>query len=472
MNLTDGIFLAFLAVLFAAYYIVPKSLRGYRWVILLIGSLYFYYYSGFILYALATIASTYVFSRLLGRKKSRVLALVWFVLHVGLLAAVKIPRIGLLMPLGISFYTFQSAGYILDVYRGKAEVEKNPLKLALFVSFFPQMIQGPISRFGDLTKTLYYDGELSMENVSVGLRRVLWGFFKKLVIADRLLAAVLLMSGDTEVFYGGYAWLNILIYAVVLYADFTGGIDIAIGAVRLFGVKVTENFDRPFYSKNTAEYWRRWHITMGTWFRDYLFYPLSVCKPMRKFSKVSRKIFGNNFGKRLPVYITTLVTWFMTGLWHGVEANFIAWGLANGIVIVVSQECEALYARFHGRFSKIGAAKWYSAFAVARTFLLMCAIRSFDIYRDVGLTFRMVFSIFGSWNTELVSIGIDAADCIVAALAVALLIIAGLSRPRRWFESLKPPVRLFLCLILLCAILVFGVYGYGYDSNQFIYNQF
>jgi D-alanyl-lipoteichoic acid acyltransferase DltB (MBOAT superfamily) len=469
MSFTSAHFLLFLAVLCAVYYAVP---RNFRWMLLLAGSLYFYAYSGFILYILATIATTYVCALLLGLLKwRRTLAAAWFALNIGLLAAVKIPAFGLLMPLGISFYVFQSAGYILDVYRNKTQIERNPAKLALFVSFFPQIIQGPISRHGELAQTLYSPAAFSAENIALGLRRVLWGFFKKLVIADRLLAAVKLMSADTETFFGGYAALNILLYAVVLYADFTGGIDITIGIARFFGISVTENFNRPFYSANIAEYWRRWHITMGTWFRDYLFYPLSVCKAMRRFSKLSRRWLGNGFGKRLPVYISTLVTWFATGLWHGATSNFIAWGLANGLVIILSQECEPLYKKFHGKFA-FSNGKYYHAFAVARTFLLMCAIRSFDIYRGVGLTFTMLLSVFGPWKTGLPDMGLPLADWLVGALAVALLIIAGRPGPRRWFETRGPALKLCLCLLLLCVIIVFGVYGYGYDANQFIYNQF
>jgi D-alanyl-lipoteichoic acid acyltransferase DltB (MBOAT superfamily) len=469
MNFASAHFLLFLAALAAVYYAAPRSAR---WALLLAGSLYFYTCSGFILYILLTIATTYVAARLLGVvKRRRALVVAWCAVNLGLLLAVKIPSLGLLMPLGISFYVFQSAGYILDVYRHKAEIERNPAKLALFVSFFPQIIQGPISRHGDLAPTLYEPEGFSPANIARGLRRILWGFFKKLVIADRLLAAVKLMSADTATFTGGYAALNILLYAVVLYADFTGGIDITIGVARFFGVRVSENFDRPFYSANIAEYWRRWHISMGAWFRDYLFYPLSVCKALRRFSKLSRKYLGNGFGKRLPVYLTTLVTWFATGLWHGATPNFIAWGLANGLVIIFSQECEPLYKKFHAAcaFSnRVG----YRAFAVARTFLLMCAIRSFDIYRGVGQTFKMLAGVFRPWVAPFSGIGLDASDIAVALPAVALLVIAGRAGPRRWFESCGPAVKLALCLLLLCVIIVFGVYGYGYDAQQFIYNQF
>ncbi|MCL1975619.1 MAG: MBOAT family protein [Firmicutes bacterium] len=468
MSFTSQNFLFFLTVIFAVYYLVPHK---FRWALLLIGSLFFYACSGFILYILATIITTYIAGILLEKKRSRLVVTAWFIINAGWLLMVKIPSFGLLMPLGISFYTFQSASYILDLYRKKTQIERNPLKLALFVSFFPQIIQGPISRHNDLAQTLFNPQEFSIANISYGMRRILWGFFKKLVIADRLLPAIKLMSASTETFTGGYAALNVLLYAVVLYADFTGGIDITIGIARFFGVRVSENFNKPFYSANIAEYWRRWHITMGTWFRDYLFYPLSVCRPMRRFSKISRHYLGNNFGKRLPVYITTIVTWFATGLWHGATANFIAWGLANGLVIILSQECEPLYKHFHTKFT-FSNSRYYHGFAIVRTFLLMCAIRSFDIYAGVGTTLHMLFSMFRPWHAVIIDIGLPMQNWLVAALGVMLLIIAGHEEPRRRFESLNPVAKLSLCLLFLCVIIVFGVYGYGYDANQFIYNRF
>ena len=470
MSFASVHFLVFLAVLFAVYYLIPQNSR---WILLLIGSLFFYAYSGFIFYISLTIITTYAAARLLGLTKRyhRLVVTAWLAINIGMLAAVKIPAFGLLMPLGISFYVFQSAGYIFDVRRNKAKIELNPAKLALFVSFFPQVIQGPISRHHELTKTLFLPENFSLANISLGLRRILWGFFKKLVIADRLLAAVKLMSGNTDIFGGGYAALNILLYAAALYADFTGGIDITVGVARFLGITLTENFNKPFYSASIAEYWRRWHITMGSWFRDYLFYPLSVAKPMRRFSKISRRYLGNGLGKRLPVYLATIITWFATGLWHGATPNYIAWGLANGLVIILSTECEPLYKWFHKKFA-FSNSKFYNNFAIVRTFLLMCAIRSFDIYRGVGLTFTMLFSIFRPWKTAIINIGLDRWDCLIALAGLSLLIIAGRRRPRQWFESQSPVIRLSLCLLLLCVIIVFGVYGYGYDASQFIYNRF
>jgi hypothetical protein len=215
---------------------------------------------------------------------------------------------------------------------------------------------------------------------------------------------------------------------------------------------------------------------MGTWFKDYLFYPLSVSKPMLKFSKLSRDKLGNGFGRRLPVYITTILTWFATGLWHGANWNFIVWGLANGIVIILSQECEPLYERFHKHFP-FGQTAAYQAFLIFRTFWLMGFIRMFNVYRDVPLTFRMYASIITDfWQAPSFSfagLGLSPADYVIVAVGCGIMILTGIIMRREtgWLD--KRPIRnCFACAALVIATLVFGIYGAGYDVNQFIYNQF
>ena len=184
----------------------------------------------------------------------------------------NIPILRFALPLGISFYTFQTMGYIIDVYRDKYPYEKNIFKLALFISFFPQLIQGPISRFDDLKETLFGEHSFDAKAISFGLQRILWGFFKKLVIADRLLPAVNTIVRNPEEYQGVYVLVGMFFYAIQLYADFTGGIDIAIGVAEVFGIRLKENFERPYFSKSITEYWRRWHISLGSWFREYMFF--------------------------------------------------------------------------------------------------------------------------------------------------------------------------------------------------------
>jgi D-alanyl-lipoteichoic acid acyltransferase DltB (MBOAT superfamily) len=385
------------------------------------------------------------------------------------------------LPMGISFYTFQTMSYIIDVYREKHPAETNFFKLALFVSFFPQLVQGPISRFSDLSKTLFKEHDFDYQNVKFGLQRIMWGFFKKMVLADRMLVAVNTLIRDPENYKGFYVLVVMLFYAYELYADFTGGIDITIGIAQVLGINVKENFERPYFSKSIAEFWRRWHITMGTWFKDYVFYPLSVSKRMLRLSKYSRKKFGDAIGKRIPVYLSTLIVWFTTGIWHGANWNFIVWGLMNGIVIIISLEFKPFYEWFHNKFD-VADKLSFKIFQIVRTILLMSTLRLFDCYRDVPLTFKMVgtmFTVFNFndiFNGTLMKLGLSVSDYFI--LIIGLLIMIGVSMEQRSgslrikISTFHPVIRKAIYLTAIVSIFIFGAYGVGYDSSQFIYNQF
>lgn len=529
MLFTSYNFVLFLMVLFVLYYIIPKK---YQWLFLLAASFVFYSFSGWdnVAYITVTIIATYFAGLKIGRlyqqqesflsenkeslsreerkaykegvkKKQKKYLLICLFFDLGILAVVKytnfvisninsvskifnaaeISFLDLALPMGISFYTFQSVGYLVDVYRGKYPPEKNIGKFALFVSFFPQLIQGPISRFDDLGRQLYAEHSFDFKNASFGIQRILWGYFKKLVIADRILPAVRTITQDPETYQGIYVFIGMIFYAVQLYADFTGGIDITIGIAEVLGIKLTENFQRPFFSKSTAEYWRRWHITMGTWFRDYVFYPVSVSGPMLKLSKFSREKFGEKTGKRVPVYLSTIIVWFATGIWHGASWNFIVWGLLNCLVIIVSQELEPFYAWFHAKFNVRGKF-WFKLFQVTRTFLLMSAIRMLDCYRNVRVTFRMYLSMLTKWNIRevfngaLLKLGLSRADYFVLVIGIIILIAVSLAQRngsiRQRLAERPEFIRYAAYAGLFVAIIVFGAYGIGYDSNQFIYNQF
>ena len=346
MYFTSYQFVLFVLILMLLYYLLPKK---FQWILLLIGSYVFYAFSGIdnLIYFLTTTISTYIAGMKLKKlkdkqktylkdkkeilsrqdkkeyknkmkKKQWNILLICLLFNFGVLAVVKYTNfmigningiigifngqplsfVNIALPLGISFYTFQTMGYIIDVYRGTCEVQENIFKLSLFTSFFPQLIQGPISRYNDLSKTLYQEHDFDLREVNFGLQRVLWGYFKKLVIADRILVAVNTLIGDPATYDGIFVLVGMIYYGIELYADFTGGIDITIGISQMLGIRLVENFDRPYFSKDIAEYWRRWHITMGTWFKDYIFYPLSVNPRMLKFSGWSRQHLGKGFGKR------------------------------------------------------------------------------------------------------------------------------------------------------------------------------
>ncbi len=532
MLFTSYAFLGFIAALFVLYYLVPKKMQ---WPLLLLAGYIFYYICGpiYLVYIGVTTLSIWAVGlkiEQINTQKSAYLKankatlskeekkaykekaksrqwhwmLFCLLLNIGILAVVKytnfaisninsilscfqsgkvITYVDIALPMGISFYTFQAVSYLIDVYRGTVPAQKNLAKFALFVSFFPQLVQGPISRYGDLSKTLYEEHPFDTVTISRGLQRILWGFFKKLVIADRILIGVNAIIADTDTYRGAWVFVGMLFYALELYADFTGGIDITIGVAQVLGIRVQENFIRPYFSKNIAEYWRRWHITMGTWFTDYIFYPISVCKPMLKFSKFSRRHFGDVIGKRMPVYLSALAVWLATGIWHGASWNFVVWGLGNYVVIMISQELEPLYGKFHKRFhvdGKLG----YRLFCVVRTILLMSCLRTFDCYRNVPLTFAMLGSMFTTWNWNilwngaLLGVGLSFLD--YGILAVGLVILVSVSLIQRKGSvreqittKIRPyPLRAALWTSLLLVTLLMGAYGIGYDASQYIYNQF
>ena len=197
----------------------------------------------------------------------------------------SVPILHLVLPLGISFYTFQSAGYLIDVYREKTEPERNPAKYALFVSFFPQIIQGPISFYDQLAHQLYADRKFSYRNLKHGALLMLWGYLKKMVIADRAVSLIQMVAPDYTQYNGTVIFITVLVYALQLYADFSGGIDISRGFAEILGIEMAENFRRPYFAVSINDYWRRWHITLGAWMKSYVFYSLAMSKRFFKMGK-------------------------------------------------------------------------------------------------------------------------------------------------------------------------------------------
>ncbi|MBO5883573.1 MAG: MBOAT family protein [Clostridia bacterium] len=530
MSFTSYGFIAFLVLLFGVYFATPCR---FRWVTLLLAGYVFYAFSGLenFIFILATTVSSYIASMVMKgmadredayisankesmdkdakrayrakeKKKRRAVLIVALVFNFGILATLKYSAFAvntvngisglfgatpmrlpsLLLPLGISFYTFGTMGYLIDAYRGRAKVEKNPAKLALFVSFFPSLIQGPISRFSELEPQLVDPKPFSSKVFFFGLQRIIWGFFKKLVIADRILVAMNMLLGSPDSYGGGYVFILIIFYSIQIYADFTGGIDITIGIAEALGIKLAENFKRPFSSKTTKEYWERWHITMGSWFRDYIFYPMSFSRSMMNLSKKAQKRLGKNIGAKIPLYISSIVTWFVTGIWHGAGWNFIVWGLLNCAVILVSDELTPLYRRFHSKFPKLAENKAYLCFMSVRTFLLMGVIRSLDCYRNVGRSFAMWGSMFTSrgWGDMLrggmFDLGLSLFDYAVIGIGCIVMYtvskISGDDRVIRDKLYDRPILCASLMTLLTLSVLLLGAYSIGYDASSFIYNQF
>jgi len=523
MAFTSFSFLLFAAAVIAAYYLVPKSRQ---WWVLLIASYGFYLTADvrYLCFLVLTTVTTYFTARHMGaalevqdaylsehkkelsreekkeyKAKVKSANRVWMIgcllLNFGLLSICKaalvepfkammagsgLSFLTLGLPMGISFYMFQSMGYVVDVYRGTCKAEKDFFKLSLFVSFFPQLVQGPISKFTQLAPTLYAPKDYDGKTVSFGLQRMLWGYFKKLVIADRIAVAIGTLKG-AEFTGVGFLLLS-LFYAVQIYGDFTGGIDVTIGLAETMGIRLPENFIRPYFSKNIAEYWRRWHISLGVWMKDYIFYPISVSGPMRDLSKWGRAKLGS-FGKRLPVYVASVATWFVTGIWHGLNLNFIVWGMLNCFFVVLSEECTPLYDRFHARFPGLKQTRGYGIFEMLRMFWLMNLIRACDLFPDVGEYFRRVGSVFTTFNLHILfdgtmmKLGLTGLDYAILGGGIAALFFVSVFQEKHgsFREALvnKPAaLRYGLIFALFVVVILMGSYGIGYDASNFIYNQF
>lgn len=521
----------FLAFLFAAavlYYVLPKRCQ---WVLLLAASLLFYVFSGakYIAYILATALTIYGLAVVMERirekgkqeikerglagaekkacraavqKRIKRVMLLGVVINLGILVVVKytnfaiwnmnyllslagendaLAYVGWLLPLGISYYTLQALGYLLDVYHGTEKAEKNPFKMLLFLSFFPQVVQGPVSRFGKLKESLFAEHTWSLQRVCRGLERMLWGFFKKLVVADRVAPVVIAVGQNAPELDGIYVLVGMLAYTLQLYGDFTGGIDIALGCAQVFGVELPENFDRPFGSESLAEYWRRWHMTLMQWFREYVFYPMAGSSFSKKLVKTGEKLFGKKIAVKLPVYVVSLVTWFLTGIWHGASWNFVIWGLVNCVILLVSQELTPVYRGVHKRFSVTNTAA-YKRFMILRTLLLVSTVQMFEYYPSPKVAIGMFFRMFATFRPSALLderwelLGIGGADVVLLVLSVVLFCFAGAIKNREsvrgWVEKRPAPARFALWFGMFLAVLIFGMYGQGYDASQFIYNQF
>lgn len=532
MSFTSIEFIIFLALVMAVYFLTPKR---YRWVALFVANYVFYYFAGggYFLYLILTTLSIYgatmVLDKMIGQnkeafaqvkdeldrdqkkvwkanftKKKKKILLAAVLFNFGILAVLKysgfvggninavlsglslgasVPVYDFLLPLGISFYTFQSIGYLIDVYREKQVAERNLAKVALFLSFFPQMVQGPISRFNQLAEQLYRPNEFSYERTKYGVQLMLWGAFKKLVIADRARVIVDAIFGFPETFTGTYVALGALIYCVQLYGDFSGGIDIATGAAQILGIDLEKNFERPYLATTIPDFWRRWHITLGAWFRDYVFYPLSLSKFFTRLGKRARKRFGNYIGKLIPVLIPQFIIFFLIGVWHGAEWKYIAFGVYNGTLIVLGILFEQPLVQLADKLHINRECFSWRLWQILRTLSLVAIGKIITRAAGIGQSVSMLRSMVESWDMSvlfdggLLLFGLDVQDVWVLALAMlALLAIsimqeAGISI-RTSLAKQNILFRWAIYLIAIFALLIFGVYGLEYDASDFIYRGF
>ncbi len=386
----------------------------------------------------------------------------------------------IIVPLGLSYFTFQSVGYVVDCARGKVIPEKNPLKYLLFVSFFPQITQGPITTYKQLMPQLLSPARFEPAAFVSGFQLALWGYFKKMVLADRLAPVTTAIATGTDQ-PGWLILLGVALYAIRLYADFSGGMDVIRGAAKMLGVDVTENFRRPFFSTSVAEYWRRWHISLGAWFRTYLFYPLTTSRFGLALSRGGQRIFGKKVGRALPGVVATFVIFFLIGVWHTANWNAAIFGAYFGILLSAALLMEPLFKKMR-KLLHINVKAWYwKLFGLLRTWVLILLAQYFAFTSGPKQGFSLLAGTFRNWTFAGAGEALTAMlaplewyiaiASLVIVLVIDLLCELGVDVNGKLAKGTFL-IRWVVLLALILAILVFGCYGADFDAAAFLYTNF
>lgn len=513
MTVTSFYFFLLLAVGVLLYYLLPHRIQ---WVVLTVLSVVFYFAAATpytMLFLLAATLITYGSTLYISARRTEdgtapklvsavavsaifLNTLLWFLLkgssfwilgsgliHRAVPAFPILPALPWVGALGMGYYTAQVIGYILDVLWGTAPVQRNPLKLFLFVSFFPQLTVGPISRYQDFSK-VYEPHAFSYENICFGTQRILWGLFKKLVIADRV--GVIISSIWAESTAGLWPWIAVFLYPLQIYTDFSGCMDIVLGAAELFDIHLAENFKNPFFSRTCQEFWQRWHITLGGWARDYVFYPFMKSRWLVSFSRKTKKKFGKRWGKFLPWCVANAVLWFVMGFWHGSVQHIFGVSLWFWTVLFFSELfqplCQKITTKFEFKTESFGwhlfqSLRTYIIYALGVVFFSASGLKEALIHYAVLLASLRRPDPWTLFDGTVLSYGATWRDINVLILSVLCLTIADTLREkytyaRLWIKEQSFGLRWCIWLFLFVMVLIFGLYGPTYDASSFIYQGF
>lgn len=492
MSIVSLLFPFFIVFIVGLYFIVPKR---FQWLVILLGNFIFYIFAGIksLIVILATSVFVFLCGLLLQKKNDlnnkeieniedsnlkkeinnryktskNIICTISIVIIIGLWLLLKLGTNYneelFFIPLGISFYSLNAISYLIDINRKKYDAERNILKFITFMMYFPHIIQGPFSRYNVLSKQLFEEHSFSYDRLTSGSSRILFGFFKKLVIADKL--ALIVNNGlNNYSSLSGYALLlTTIIYSFQLYADFSGYMDIICGISHIFGIESEENFRQPYFSKSIDEFWRRWHISLGLWFKDYLFYPISMNKTVQKVSKYFRNNVSKKMGKLIGAYIALIFVWTATGLWHNFTLNYLVWGYLNMLCIISSMQLEDFYKNIKNKLNISEDNKLFNCFRIVRTFILVCLIRVFSITSSLGMAVDFIKRIFIFEHNDLNILfnEIPVSQIIIGVIGIIVIIVIDVLNEKQIWDDTKNkcpmPIRnLIYALLIVCLFLFAG----------------
>lgn len=488
-------FVVFLLVILLIYWLMPRKVR---WIVLLFGSLLFYSIFGIkplimvVLSSWVTWSCGFALEKLsTSKKRSRkCLLIAGIITSLSILIYCKVYSLfdlkyGFIIPLGVSYYTFSSISYLADIYWKKDEAEENYFRFLLFVLFFPKILEGPISRHRIIGRQLRCTHRFDYEQFCFGVQRILWGYFKKMVIADRFLVVSSTIFENYKNYQGQFFIVGALASAIQIYCDFSGCMDIALGVSECFGITLEENFRRPFFSSGVGEFWRRWHITLGAWFKDYVYMPIAISPRLLRITKWVKNHLGVRCSKSFVTIVPLTIVWILTGFWHGTGIDYLAWGCYWGSLIIISSvfnpEISLLCKKMRLPINSIG----WKKMQIVRTFLLFCLGRLITVCGTGNLdgcfyAIKSLLSHMNIWiwfDKSLYNLGLDMMDFWIGIVGVALLWMVECKQEKgikiRETLSTKPYyLRLIIYICAVLAILVFGMYGPGFGYSSFVYMKY
>lgn len=476
-------FLLFFIIVLVLYYIFPHKLR---WILLLIASYIFYmaWRAELIILILFTTFTNYIISLKIynsieknTRKKLLILSII---INFGLLFIFKylmffsnslqsiynffgfvypIKEFDIILPMGISFYTFQAASYTIDIYKNRYKPEKNFFKFSLFITFFPQLVAGPIERADRLLSQLFTKKEYNLENIIYGTKIIIIGYFKKVVIADRIAIIVNTVYNSPNDFEGISFIIATILFTIQIYCDFSGYSDIAIGCAKMLDINLIKNFDRPYFSKNIKEFWKRWHISLSTWFRDYLYIPL-----------------GGNRVSTSRRYLNLLITFMASGLWHGANWTFVIWGTLHGLYQIIGDIKNKIFKNIKTDFFIFNVVK------ILITFILVAFAWIFFRANTINDAYYIITNLFtgiNNWTNiqylydVITSLGLSLFEIEIAVFTILLLVFIEIIEYKKSIHKIlmKAPfiIRFIFYYFIVLIIFTLGVYN---NAGEFIYFQF
>ena len=397
-------------------------------------------------------------------------------------SALPEPRV--VQPLGISFYTLQAVSYLVDVYNGKYEARKNPLRVSLYLSFMLTIVEGPFARYDNLGFELEQCASFDAHRFERGVQRIIWGLIKKIIIADRAAEFVNAVFDYSDRYRGVVVIFGILFYTLQLYCEFSGVMDVMCGLGDMLGISVPENFARPFFAKSINDFWTRWHMTLGAWLRDYIFYPISFSKPFMNAVKSARKRFSQYYANLIPTAVALFFVWFTNGFWHGSGWKYIVYGLYYYVLMMVGMFLEPLFAKI--------SEKIHLDREKSKVFALFRMVRTFAIVNVGMLIFRadtlqqaaaMLKSVFAGLNLSALlpgsgnGFGLDLLDYGIIVFGTLLVFVVGVLGElkidiREKITTLPFAVRFIGYLAAILIVVMAGAYGEGYGIVDLIYANF